>query len=97
MFCAFNGQHYELTCFHVGCATDENRLNAAFNKVEDVQMLRNALPAYESYAKNSNIILHKVIQRKTMSASYLETMERTALVLVVLTIIILTTNVTFCL
>jgi hypothetical protein len=28
MFCALNGQHYALTCFHVGCATDENRLNA---------------------------------------------------------------------
>ena len=51
MFCALNGQHYALTCFHVGCATDENRLNAAFNKVEYVQMMRNALPAYESYAK----------------------------------------------
>ncbi|CAB3979785.1 5 -methylthioadenosine S-adenosylhomocysteine nucleosidase [Paramuricea clavata] len=51
MFCALNGQHYALTCFHVGCATDENRLNAAFNKVEDVQKMRNSLPAYESYAK----------------------------------------------
>ncbi|CAB4022354.1 Hypothetical predicted protein [Paramuricea clavata] len=51
MFCALNGQHYALTCFHVGCATDENRLNAAFNKVEDVQKMCNALPAYESYAK----------------------------------------------
>ncbi|CAB4027208.1 Hypothetical predicted protein [Paramuricea clavata] len=46
MFCALNGQHYALTCFHVGCATDENRLNAAFNKVEDVQKMRNSLPAY---------------------------------------------------
>jgi hypothetical protein len=52
MFCALNGQHYALTCFHVGCATDKNRLkNAAFNKVEDVQKMRNSLPAYESYAK----------------------------------------------
>jgi urease accessory protein UreH len=33
MFCALNGQHYAVTCIHVGCATDENRLNAAFNKV----------------------------------------------------------------
>jgi hypothetical protein len=51
MFCALIGQHYALTCFHVGCATDENRLNAAFNKVEDVQKMRNSRPAYESYAK----------------------------------------------
>ncbi|CAB4022353.1 Hypothetical predicted protein [Paramuricea clavata] len=51
MFCALNGQHYALICFHVGCATDESCLNAAFNKVEDVQMMRNSLPAYESYAK----------------------------------------------
>ncbi|CAB3977155.1 Hypothetical predicted protein [Paramuricea clavata] len=51
MFCALNGQHYALTCFHVGCATDENRLNAAFDKVEDVQKMRNSLTAYESYAK----------------------------------------------
>ena len=46
MFCALNGQHYALTCFHVGCATDENCLNAAFNKVEDVQKMRNSLSAY---------------------------------------------------
>ncbi|CAB4012149.1 Hypothetical predicted protein [Paramuricea clavata] len=39
MFCGLNGQHYALTCFHVGCATDENRSNAAFNKVEDVQKM----------------------------------------------------------
>jgi hypothetical protein len=51
MFCSLNGQHYALTCFHVGCATDENRLNTAFNKVEDVQKMRNSLSAYESYAK----------------------------------------------
>jgi hypothetical protein len=53
MFWPLNGQHYALTCFHVGCATDENRLNAAFNKGEDVQKMRNnSLPAaYESYAK----------------------------------------------
>ena len=51
MFCALNGQHYALTCFHVGCATDENRLNASFNEVEDVQKMRNSLPAYESYVK----------------------------------------------
>ena len=51
MFCALNGQHYALTCYHICCATDENRFNAAFNKVEDVQKMRNALPAYESFAK----------------------------------------------
>jgi hypothetical protein len=29
----------------------KNRLNAAFNNVEDVQKMRNSLPAYENYAK----------------------------------------------
>jgi hypothetical protein len=48
MFYALDGQHYALTCC---CATDENRLNAAFNKVEHVQKMPNSFPAYESYAK----------------------------------------------
>ncbi|CAB4021515.1 Hypothetical predicted protein [Paramuricea clavata] len=67
MFCALNGQHYALTCFHVGCATDENRLNAAFNKVEDVQKMRNSLPAYESYAKKQQYYFTQGNKRTTMS------------------------------
>jgi urease accessory protein UreH len=59
MFCALNGQHYALTCFHVGCATDENRLNAAFNEVEDVQKMRNSLPAYESFATETAILFYR--------------------------------------
>ena len=65
MFYALNGQHYALTCFHVGCATDENRLNAAFNKVEDVQKMRRRCAIHFQLMKvmqrNSNIILHKAI------------------------------------
>jgi hypothetical protein len=44
MFCALNGQH-AFTYFHVGCATDENRLNAAFNNVPSGGVLWNILPA----------------------------------------------------
>ena len=51
MFCSPDGQHYALTCFHVGCACDENRLNAAFNRVEDIQEIRNSLKKYVNYAK----------------------------------------------
>ncbi len=51
MFCALNGQHYALTCFHVGCTTDEHRSNAAFNKVADIQKMRTQLPSYVRYAK----------------------------------------------
>lgn len=51
MFCSPGGQHYALTCFHVGCANDQNRLNAAIHKVEDIQQIRNSLKSYADYAK----------------------------------------------
>ncbi|CAB4043183.1 Hypothetical predicted protein [Paramuricea clavata] len=51
MFCAHDEQHYALTCFHVGCATDENCLNAALNKKDNIQEIRNSLPIYEEHAK----------------------------------------------
>ena len=51
MFCSPGGQHYALTCFHVGCACDENRLSAAFNRVEDIQNIRNCLKKYVNYAQ----------------------------------------------
>ena len=51
MFCAHDEQHYALTCFHVGCATDENCLNATLNEKENIQEIRNSLPIYEEHAK----------------------------------------------
>ena len=51
MFCSPGRQHYALTCFHVGCACDENRLSAAFNRVEDIQNIRNSLSKYVNYAQ----------------------------------------------
>ena len=51
MFCAHDGQHYALTCFHVGCATDETCLNAALIKKDNIQEIRNSLPIYEEHAK----------------------------------------------
>ena len=51
MFCAHDGQHYAHTCFHVGCATDENCLNATLNEKENIQEIRNSLPIYEKHAK----------------------------------------------
>ena len=48
MFCCFSkGQHYALTCFHVGCASDEMRLNAIFNNNE----ILNSLPQSVDEAK----------------------------------------------
>ena len=49
MFCSSGGQHYALTCFHVGCACDKNRLNAAF--IEDIQNIRSSLNSYVKHAK----------------------------------------------
>jgi hypothetical protein len=51
MFCFFDGYHYALTCFHVGCANDESSLNAVFHKVEDIKRIRCSLPAYVDEAK----------------------------------------------
>ena len=51
MFCSPGRQHCALTCFHVGCANDQNRLNAAFHKVEDIRQIRNSLKSYADYAK----------------------------------------------
>ena len=52
MFCTKNGHHYALTCCHVGFANDENRLNASFNKAEDILRIRNSLSHYENYANS---------------------------------------------
>jgi hypothetical protein len=51
MFCARDEQHYALTCFHVGCATDETCLNATLNEKENIQAIRSSLPIYEEHAK----------------------------------------------
>ena len=50
MFCSQNGNHYALTCFHVACATDEQRFQQAFNGQElfDIQERRES---YEFLAK----------------------------------------------
>ena len=50
MFCVSNNEHYALTCFHVGCATDETQLNATLNKKEDIEAIRSSLPAYVQHA-----------------------------------------------
>ncbi len=51
MFCVHDNQHYALTCFHVGCATDSTRLNATINKKEEIEELRSSLPTYVKHAK----------------------------------------------
>ena len=51
MFCSPDGQHYALTCFHVGCANDESGFNAAFNKVEDIIKMRSSLVFYANHAR----------------------------------------------
>ena len=51
MFFSPDGQHYALTCFHVGCANDESGFNAAFNKVEDIIRMRSSLVLYANHAK----------------------------------------------
>ncbi|XP_028418722.1 uncharacterized protein LOC114544235 [Dendronephthya gigantea] len=50
MFCCKNGQHYALTCFHVACASDEARLNAAINKAEGIQQMRSKLAYLQAQA-----------------------------------------------
>ena len=52
MFCARNGHHYALTCCHVGFANDGNRWNAAFNRPEDIQRIRESLSPYVNHARN---------------------------------------------
>ena len=56
LFCFSKGHHYALTCFHVGCANDEMRYNATFNKVEDIQKIRNSLSTYVLEARRKRYL-----------------------------------------
>ncbi len=52
MFACKNGQHYALTCCHVGCANDQNRFNAAFNyELDDIKDMRMNHESYVRHAK----------------------------------------------
>ena len=53
MFCYKNGHHYALTCFHVGCESDESRLNTVYraNEVDDMKKIRGSLPHYVGHAE----------------------------------------------
>ena len=51
MFCAHNNEHYALTCFHVGCATDQTKLNATLNIREDIEAIRSLPLTYEEHAR----------------------------------------------
>ena len=51
MFCCRNGQHYTLTCFHVACASDENRLNAVTYKAQDIQKMCLSLSNLQAQAR----------------------------------------------
>ena len=50
MFCCQNCEHFALTCFHVGCATDEQRFCAAFNQQQLSDIQKN-VKAYQSFAQ----------------------------------------------
>ena len=56
LFCFYRGHHYALTCFHVGCANDEFRLDATFNKVENIQKIRSLLPIYVDEARRKKYL-----------------------------------------
>jgi hypothetical protein len=59
MFCYKDGQHYALTCFHVGCANDENSLNDTINKKDDIQNIRRSFTNYVEYAKQQDYYFQK--------------------------------------
>ena len=54
IFCYKNGKHYALTCFHVGCANDENRLNASINKKDNILKISHSVTDYATYAEKQN-------------------------------------------
>ncbi|XP_028398971.1 protein mono-ADP-ribosyltransferase PARP14-like [Dendronephthya gigantea] len=56
MFCCKNGQHYALTCFHVACASDEARLNAAINKRENIQQMRDEFADLQTRAREKEYL-----------------------------------------
>ena len=51
LFCFNGGHHYALTCSHVGLANGQTCFKSAFNKIEDIQAIRNSLPDYEEVAR----------------------------------------------
>ncbi|CAB4007915.1 tetratricopeptide repeat, partial [Paramuricea clavata] len=59
LLCYKNGQHYALTCFHVGCANDENSLNDTIKKKDDIQKIRRLRKHYAAYAKKQDYYFQK--------------------------------------
>ena len=59
MFCFSEGHHYALTCFHVGCANDEMRLNAIRNIPENIQEIRSSLGTHELCARRATYFFTK--------------------------------------
>ena len=51
LFCFNGGHHYALTCSHVGLANGQPCFKAAFNKIEDIQAIRNSLLDYIEVAR----------------------------------------------
>ncbi|XP_028391343.1 uncharacterized protein LOC114516144 [Dendronephthya gigantea] len=51
MFCSQNDKHYALTCFHVGCATDEFLFAQAFNDTEQFLDIQGCMEGYENFAR----------------------------------------------
>ena len=53
MFCFENGKHNALTAFHVGCVTDKQRFDNAFDRQEHLEALNpEAVRWRKEYAKN---------------------------------------------
>jgi hypothetical protein len=61
MFACKNGQHYALTCCHVGCANDGSRFNAAFNELNDIQEIRRSLESSMNHAKRQEYYFQESI------------------------------------
>ncbi len=58
MFCSKNGNHYALTCFHVGCATDEQSFRQTFNQQEMLNV-RRSIENYQEYAREQQEYYYK--------------------------------------
>ncbi|XP_028391336.1 uncharacterized protein LOC114516141 isoform X3 [Dendronephthya gigantea] len=59
MLCSQNDKHYALTCFHVGCATDEFFSEEAFNRRQRFLDIQGCMEGYENFARRQEYHYHK--------------------------------------
>ena len=69
MFCSQNDNHYALTCFHVGCATDEQCFHQTFKHQELVD-IQKSMEGYKRYASEQQKYYYKDQDNESTDENY---------------------------